>query len=532
MTDTQELLGKFVSHGSEAAFRELVTRYFDLVYSTAVRLVGGDTYTAEDVAQVVFSDLARTVGKLSDRTTLGGWLHRHTCFVARTVMRGERRRKAREKKAVEMNALNSEGVSLLAQVAPTLDEAINELGADDRDAILLRFFEQRNLRSVGEALGMTENAAQKRVARALHELGMLLQRHGVTVTLAALASGLASEAVTAAPTGLALTVAGAVLADVGASGSLGLAAAKAATWAKLKIGIAAALVVVAVVSVILLKRQTGDEGRSDTPSQRQLVQQQVGNSLVPDDTVGRGTGGTDSVSPVREQPPQAIAQPQAGAGATELPRRPIAAIPQLRPPVSAVSGTVRLYGRSGSKLRIEGTSNIHDWQVESSLIGGFIDIAPGFPLELGAAMKPGPVWAQVDSFVPVRSLKSVDRDGRPYSDKMDEVMRESLRAERYPRIRYSLFEMSMEGATNHGDATEFEFSSRGELSIAGVTNEVSMPVFVLPMGAGKLKISGSMTIKVSSFQIKPPAPKLPLGMFKTGDDITITFSWTGGPSSI
>ena len=92
MNDTQELLANFVRNGSESAFRELVTRYFDLVYSTAVRLVDGDTHRAEDVSQIVFADLARMACKLSEGTMLGGWLHRHTCLVARTVMRGERRR--------------------------------------------------------------------------------------------------------------------------------------------------------------------------------------------------------------------------------------------------------------------------------------------------------------------------------------------------------------------------------------------------------------------------------------------------------
>src|SRR6476620_9876417 len=144
-TETQELLSDFVKNGSESAFRELVTRYFDLVYSTAVRLVDGDTHRAKDVSQVVFADLAKMAGKLSPRTTLGGWLHRHTCFVARSVMRGERRRQARERPAVEMNALNDKD-SVLALIAPILDETIQELGPDDRDAILLRFFEQRNHR--------------------------------------------------------------------------------------------------------------------------------------------------------------------------------------------------------------------------------------------------------------------------------------------------------------------------------------------------------------------------------------------------
>src|SRR5579859_6542292 len=123
ISDTQELLARFVNNGSEAAFRELVTRYFDLVYSTAVRLADGDAHRAEDVAQLVFLDLARTASKLSNNTMLGGWLHRHTCFVARTTMRGERRRQARERQAIEMNAIDREGQSVVAQVAPILDEA-------------------------------------------------------------------------------------------------------------------------------------------------------------------------------------------------------------------------------------------------------------------------------------------------------------------------------------------------------------------------------------------------------------------------
>ena len=178
MTDSQHLLAEYAENGSDAAFRELVARYVDLVYSTALRLVEGDTHRAEDVTQTVFVDLARMAGKLSAKLQLGGWLHRHTCFVARTVMRGERRRQARERQAVEMNALQNHSEAL-AQIAPLLDEAINELGADDRDAILLRFFERRNLRAVGDALGTNENVAQKRVARAVRELGVLLRRRGL-----------------------------------------------------------------------------------------------------------------------------------------------------------------------------------------------------------------------------------------------------------------------------------------------------------------------------------------------------------------
>jgi RNA polymerase sigma factor (sigma-70 family) len=199
MTDAQRLLADYVTNGSEAAFRELITRYLDLVYSTAVRLVSGDTHRAQDVAQTVFIDLARKAPTLPTDVMLGGWLHRHTCFVASKIMRGERRRQFRESQAVEMNVLQDPSEANLAEIAPILDDAINQLGDQDRTAIMLRFFEQRDLCAIGEALGSSENAAQKRVTRALEELRSLLKHRGVTSTAAALGTVLASEAVTAAP---------------------------------------------------------------------------------------------------------------------------------------------------------------------------------------------------------------------------------------------------------------------------------------------------------------------------------------------
>src|ERR1043166_4428827 len=174
MTDSQILLAEYVRTGSENAFRELVARYVDLVYSTALRLVEGDTHRAEDVAQVVFADLARAARTLSSDVMLGGWLHRHTCFVATHTMRTERRRQSRERQAVEMNALQDNSATHFATIAPMLDEAIDELNEADRAAILLRFFEQHDFRALGEALGSNEDAARMRVNRALEKLESLL----------------------------------------------------------------------------------------------------------------------------------------------------------------------------------------------------------------------------------------------------------------------------------------------------------------------------------------------------------------------
>ena len=206
MTDSQNLLAEFRQTGSDAAFRELVTRYVDLVYSTALRLVDGDAHRAQDVAQTVFVNMSHKARTLPADVSLGGWLHRDTCLTAGHVMRGERRRQSRERQAAEMNALQNHSQADYSLVAPLLDEAINELGEADRTAILLRFFEQHDFRAVGRALGSNEDAARMRVNRALEKLEEFLKRRGITTTAASLGVVLTANAVQAAPVGLAITI--------------------------------------------------------------------------------------------------------------------------------------------------------------------------------------------------------------------------------------------------------------------------------------------------------------------------------------
>ncbi len=124
MTDSQALLAEYARDGSEKAFRELVARYIDLVYSTALRMMEGDTYLAQDAAQNVFIHLARKAKSLGQDVMLGGRLHRDTCHVAATMLRGERRRQSRERRAAKMNDESSG--SGLETVTPILDEAIEQ----------------------------------------------------------------------------------------------------------------------------------------------------------------------------------------------------------------------------------------------------------------------------------------------------------------------------------------------------------------------------------------------------------------------
>lgn len=258
MTDAPSLLRQYVEHGSESAFRELVTRYIDFVYSVALRRVGGNTHLAQDVAQTVFTDLARKARTLPADVMLGGWLHRHTCFVSSSAIRQERRRHFRERNAVEMNALHSPGDAEWKQIAPILDEAIDELGADDRRAIILRFFEGHDLRTVGAALGASDDTAQKRVSRAVDKLRELLIHRGVTLTVAALATALASRAVMAAPAGLAAAISSATL--LAGASATGLAAGIFKILAPLPVKLAAGAVVAAVLvtPLILRYRHAGD----------------------------------------------------------------------------------------------------------------------------------------------------------------------------------------------------------------------------------------------------------------------------------
>jgi hypothetical protein len=176
------------------------------------------------------------------------------------------------------------------------------------------------------------------------------------------------------------------------------------------------------------------------------------------------------------------------------------------------------------KMRMEGTSNIHDWQVEGGLIGGYLEVGPGFPVEPGQAAAPGKVEARGEAFVPVRSLFSIEKDGKKYSDKMDEVMYDKLKASDNPRIVFKLTELTLKEPAKSKDAP-YVFEAKGDLVVAGVTKSITMPINVLPLGEKKIKLTGTTTVKMTDFKIEPPAPKIALGMIKTGDDVKLIFEW-------
>ncbi len=264
MADTRQLLADYTGKRSEEAFRELVERYLNLVYSTARRLVGGDTYLAEDVVQIVFTDLARKARGLSPEVMLGGWLHQRTFHVATTLVRAQRRRNERERRAAEMNLLQTPSDRGFAQIAPFLDEAILQLKPDDRQAILLRFFEQREFRAVGEAMGTNEDAARMRVNRALEKLHALLTRRGVALSAAALGTVLTTDAVTAAPVGMVASISSSALAAATAGTGTVLALLK--TLLTTKTAAIGAVAVAAAAAPLIIQSRTQASLRSENQS--------------------------------------------------------------------------------------------------------------------------------------------------------------------------------------------------------------------------------------------------------------------------
>jgi RNA polymerase sigma factor (sigma-70 family) len=210
-----QLLQHFARSGCDEAFCELVRRQVDLVYSTAVRVVAGDAELAKDVTQTVFADLAAKAAQLPADTVVAGWLYQATRFAAAKAVRTEQRRRARETAALEALMIQPDPAPDWEQLRPLLDTAMDSLSAADRDALVLRYFQRKELREVGTVLGVSDEAARKRVSRALDQLRDLLARRGVTTTAGALATVIATHAVHAAPVGLAAAVSAASLVGLG-----------------------------------------------------------------------------------------------------------------------------------------------------------------------------------------------------------------------------------------------------------------------------------------------------------------------------
>ena len=238
--DDSALLREYVERDSEEAFAALVTRHVNKVYSVALRLTG-NPHSAEEITQAVFVILARKSRQLGKRVILSGWLYQTARLTAVTFIRGGIRRARREQEACMQTALNENESDAWMQIAPLLDAAMAGLNEADRHAVVLRFFDGKSLREVGAALGANEEAAKKRVSRALEKLRRYFARRGVSSTTAIIAGAISANSVQAAPVALAKSVTAiAVAKGATASGStltLIKGALKIMAWTKAKTAI-------------------------------------------------------------------------------------------------------------------------------------------------------------------------------------------------------------------------------------------------------------------------------------------------------
>lgn len=273
MSEDAEDLRRYAVDRSESAFAELVQRHVDLVYSAALRFLAGDVHRAQDVTQLVFTELCRQASRLTRHPVLTGWLYTTTRLIARHEIRAEQRRKAREEEAHLMNELSGEPEPCVDwdRLRLVLDDALQALGEKDRLPLLLRFFQNRSFKEVGVALSLSENAARMRVERALDRLRIRLARKGLTSTTAALALTLASHAVEVAPSAFVSILAGASLAGAAAGTGSAFTLLNIMAMTKLKLGLISALAVAGVGTPFWLQHQALGKLRQQNESLQQQV---------------------------------------------------------------------------------------------------------------------------------------------------------------------------------------------------------------------------------------------------------------------
>ncbi len=176
----------------------------------------------------------------------------------------------------------------------------------------------------------------------------------------------------------------------------------------------------------------------------------------------------------------------------------------------------------GSKVTLKGAYGIRDWKAEGTLLCGFLEVATGFLLTSVTSAKGAALPARGEVFIPVQNLKAVGEDWEPYNDQKTGFIHSILHADTHSRISFRLLRLDFR-EPQPGESVP-AFVLVGDLVIAGVTNQVSLPVVVKRLKSGAIQISGKTTIKQSDFQIIPK-PTGSRCFAADPDPVEIAFDW-------
>lgn len=270
ISDDMALVREYVQSNSEQAFSTLVSRHVNLVYSVALRQVR-QPHLAEEITQSVFIILARKAKSLSPKTILSGWLCRTARNLSADTMKIQRRRQIREQETQMQSKLNEPEPGVWNQIAPLLDEALNSLGEKEHDAVVLRFFDGKELKQVGSTMGTTEDAARMRVNRGIEKLRGFFSKRGVTLSATAIAGAVAANSVQAAPVGLAATITAAAFSGTTITTAAVIAATKSIAMTTLqKTAIFTALAVAVGTGIYEARQATNARAETRTLQQQQM----------------------------------------------------------------------------------------------------------------------------------------------------------------------------------------------------------------------------------------------------------------------
>ena len=306
----RELLREFTEQGLESAFEQLVQRHVDLVFATAFRRLG-DRAAAQDLTQEVFIRLHRKAAWLRREGSLAGWLHKTALLASQQWWRGELRRQRREQTAAELNTTMKDEDPLIKSMAGVLDEGLMALGDADRQALILRYFQDRSYREIGAMLGAGEDAVRKRSDKALGKLTDFFRRRGYALPTGAAAIAAFRAAAEAAPSGLASLAARAALSS-GTATSLGGAGSLFAKFMGLSYAQTAAVCALAVAAPITYEWRAGAAARTERialQNQFEQVQSELGGRQRGLERTQRQIRGVDAeLAGLRVNPARAAAK--------------------------------------------------------------------------------------------------------------------------------------------------------------------------------------------------------------------------------